>query len=188
MTNIAEGAEDFTVTINTITNGGLEDVRVDSTKSSVTTTITDETVPTDPDTQTAYVSIEGPTSVVEGNTTTPYTVSVTQAPESDLTVTFTYSGKAIDGTDFTGVASVVIPKGETSATFNIATIDDNIAEGAEDFTVTINTITNGGLEDVRVDSTKSSVTTTITDETVPTDPDTQTAYVSIEGPTSVIYI
>ncbi|MFY4782556.1 hypothetical protein ACOTWN_04995, partial [Aliarcobacter butzleri] len=60
-----------------------------------------QTTPTDPDTQTAYVSIEGPTSVVEGNTTTPYTVSITQAPTTDLTVSFTYSGVAEDGKDFT---------------------------------------------------------------------------------------
>ena len=40
----------------------------------------------------------------------------------------------------------------------------------------------GGLEDVRVDSVKSSVETTINDETAPTNPDAQTALVSIEGP------
>ena len=116
--------------------GGLEDVRVDSVKSSVETTINDETAPTNPDAQTALVSIEGPASVVEGQTTTPYTVKITQAPTTDLTVSFTYSGVAVNGTDFTGVASVVIKAGTTSSTFKIATLDDdNLAEGAEKFTV-----------------------------------------------------
>ena len=67
--------------------GGLEDV-VDSVKSSVETTINDETAPTNPDAQTALVSIEGPASVVEGQTTADYTVKITQAPTTDLTVSF----------------------------------------------------------------------------------------------------
>ena len=71
------------------------------------------------------VSIEGPASVVEGQTTADYTVKITQAPTTDLTVNFTYSGVAVNGTDFTGVASVVIKAGTTSSTFKIATLDDN---------------------------------------------------------------
>ena len=71
-------------------------------------------------------------------TTTPYTVSISQAPTTDLTVSFTYSGVAVNGTDFTGVASVVIKAGTTSSTFTIATLDDNLAEGAEKFKVAIN--------------------------------------------------
>ena len=42
------------------------------------------------------------------------------------------SGVAADGTDFTGVSSVIIPAGQTK-TFTIATLDDNLAEGAENF-------------------------------------------------------
>ncbi|WP_197468096.1 hypothetical protein, partial [Neptuniibacter marinus] len=86
-----------------------------------------------PDTETAYVSLTGPSSVIEGNTTTPYTISVDQ-PAADvtsaITVTFTYSGVAADGTDFTGVASVDIPAGSNSNTFTIDTLDDVLAEGA----------------------------------------------------------
>ncbi len=127
--------------------------------------------------------MNGPASVVEGQTTADYTVKITQAPTTDLTVSFTYSGVAVNGTDFTGVASVVIKAGTTSSTFKIATLDDNLAEGAEKFTVAINPSSLGkvgGLEDVRVDSVKSSVETTINDETAPTNPDAQTALVSIE--------
>ncbi len=190
--NLAEGAEKFTVAINPSSLGavgGLEDVRVSTVNNSVETTITDETVPTTPDAQTALVSITGPADVIEGDTTTPYTVSISQAPVTDLTVTFTYSGVAVDGTDFTGVASVVIPAGQTSTTFTIATLDDNLAEGAEKFTVAINPSSLGavgGLEDVRVSTVNNSVETTITDETVPTTPDAQTALVSITGPADVI--
>ena len=66
-----------------------------------------------------------------------YTVSISQAPTTDLTVSFTYSGVAVNGTDFTGVASVVIKAGTTSSTFTIATLDDNLAEGAEKFKISI---------------------------------------------------
>uniref|UniRef100_UPI001445431B hypothetical protein n=1 Tax=Onishia niordana TaxID=2508711 RepID=UPI001445431B len=81
--NIAEGSEDFTVSINTVQNGGLEDVRVSTTQNAVTTTITDESVPTDPDAQTATVSLVGPGDVVEGEQTTDYTVTITEAPKTD---------------------------------------------------------------------------------------------------------
>ena len=56
------------------------------------TTISDETAPITPDAQTALVSIEGPANVTEGSATTDYTVTITQAPTSDLTVFFKYSG------------------------------------------------------------------------------------------------
>ncbi|WP_211343724.1 beta strand repeat-containing protein, partial [Neptunomonas concharum] len=184
--NLAEGSEDFTVSIASVGNGGLEDVRISTTENSVTTTITDETVPTDPDADTAIVSLVGPGSVVEGEVTTDYTVSITEAPTEDLVVTFDYTTTDADGNDYVAVGSVTILAGQTSATFPISTIDDNLAEGSEDFTVSIASVGNGGLEDVRISTTENSVTTTITDETVPTDPDADTAIVSLVGPGSVV--
>ncbi|WP_413699238.1 beta strand repeat-containing protein [Psychromonas sp. KJ10-10] len=184
--NFAEGDEDFTVSIATVENGGLEDVRISTADNAVTTSITDEVVPTDPDADTAIVSIAGPGTVVEGETTTDYTVTITEAPETDLTVTFNYTTTDADGNDYTAVSSVVILAGETTATFNIDTIDDNFAEGGEDFTVSIATVENGGLEDVRISTADNAVTTSITDEVVPTDPDADTAIVSIAGPGTVV--
>ncbi|WP_413699243.1 Calx-beta domain-containing protein [Psychromonas sp. KJ10-10] len=184
--NFAEGDEDFTVSIATVENGGLEDVRISTADNAVTTSITDEVVPVDPDADTAIVSIAGPGTVVEGETTTDYTVTITEAPETDLTVTFNYTTTDADGNDYTAVSSVVILAGETTATFNIDTIDDNFAEGDEDFTVSIATVENGGLEDVRISTADNAVTTSITDEVVPTDPDADTAIVSIAGPGTVV--
>ena len=117
----------------------------------------------DPTPQTALVSIVGPAEVTEGNTTTDYTVSVDQTPTSTLTVNFTYSGVAIDGTDFTGVGSVTIAAGSTSTTFKIATIDDNLAEGSEIYTVTISSVTGGGFELVSANPAANHVDTTILD-------------------------
>jgi len=99
---------------------------------------------------TAEVSLIGPAGVVEGATTTNYTLSIDEIPLSDVTVTLVYSGVAADGTDFTGVASQTIASGTLSKTFSIDTLDDVYAEGAESFTVTIDTITGGGYENVRL--------------------------------------
>ncbi|MDT8404501.1 retention module-containing protein, partial [Sulfuriflexus sp.] len=60
---------------------------------------------------TVIVSLIGPSAVVEGETTSNYTVSIDQLAANvttPITVNLTYSGVALDGTDFTGVASVVI--------------------------------------------------------------------------------
>ncbi|WP_423274659.1 Calx-beta domain-containing protein, partial [Arcobacter sp. YIC-464] len=163
--NLAEGSETFDISLKSVTAGEDQFEKVTINQDAVETTITDESVPTNPDDQTALVSIEGPSNVTEGDVTTPYTVSITQAPETDLEVFFTYTGVAEDGTDFTGVSSVIIKAGDTSATFTIATLDDNLAEGSENFTVSIDSTklgAVGGLEDVRVDTTKDAVETTIT--------------------------
>ncbi|MDX6851211.1 Calx-beta domain-containing protein, partial [Gilvimarinus sp. SDUM040013] len=116
---------------------------------------------------TATVSLVGPTDVVEGEATTDYTLSVDQAAgdvSEDIVVTFTYSGVAVDGSDFTGVASATISAGSNSTTFQIDTLDDALAEGSESFTVSIDNINdNGQFEAVAADASASSVTTTITD-------------------------
>jgi hypothetical protein len=182
--NLAEGSESYTVSITDTTGGSFENTVVGV--SQVSTIITDEAAPTDPDADTAIVSLTGPGTVVEGETTTNYTVEISQAPVDDVTVTFSYTTTDADGNDYVQVADVVIAAGTTSTTFSIDTIDDNIAEGDEDYTVSIDTISNGGLEDVRASETENSVTTTITEESVPTDPDADTAYISLFGPGTVI--
>ncbi|WP_156473741.1 Calx-beta domain-containing protein, partial [Neptuniibacter marinus] len=128
------------------------------TNNSVETTIIDN--------DGATVSLTGPSSVIEGDTTTPYTVAVDQPAASvttPITVTFTYSGVAVDGTDFTGVASVDIPAGSNSNTFTIDTLDDVLAEGAESFTIAIDSITDSNYPAIGADSTNNSVETQITD-------------------------
>ena len=136
---------------------------------------------------TATVTIAGPGSVVEGQTTTAYTVSLdeTVPTGNSVEVALTYTGVATDGTDFTGVTTVTIPAGANNTTFTIATIDDPIAEGAESFVVTITGITDtDGSFDMVAIGTANNVTTTINDEATPGPEDTAT--VSISGPSTVI--
>ena len=160
----------------------------------MTTTITDDVTPGGPGTpggeDTCFVSIAGPGSVVEGEIASGYTVRLSQPTASDVTVKLTYAGTATDGSDFTAVTEVVIPAGQSSATFDIRTLDDALAEGSETFTVSVGAITGGGFEAVAADPERSAVTTTITDDITPGGPGTpggeDTCFVSIAGPGSVV--
>ncbi|WP_138988532.1 Calx-beta domain-containing protein, partial [Neptunomonas concharum] len=163
--NLAEATESYTVTMTNVTGGGFENTVLGV--SQVTTVITDEPVPGPEDT--ALVSIVGDQTIIEGNTSTVYTVSVDQAASdvtTPITVALVYSGVAIDGTDFTGVANVTIPAGSNSVDFTIDTLDDNLAEGSEVFTITLGAITDTNFEAIEPDSVNNSVDTTITDNDV----------------------
>jgi surface adhesion protein len=152
----AQGNETLTVKIDGVSGGNFEAL---DTTSTVTTIVTD-------DADLVTLRLEGPGSVNEGAITGDYTVTLTEQTATPLTVTFKYSGTATNGSDFTGVASVTIPAGESKATFNLATLMDQIYEGAETIVVTINTITGGGFELVQVEPGFDYVTTTIVDANV----------------------
>ncbi|MEH6650696.1 MAG: retention module-containing protein [Motiliproteus sp.] len=190
---LLEGSESFTVTLGTISGGNFEAIAADGDANSVETTITDGTGSDgDPGTEdTALLSITGPGSVVEGETTSNYTVSVNQLATdvtTPITVQLSYSGTAADGSDFTGVTEVTIPAGSNSATFSIDTLDDALLEGSESFTVTLGTISGGNFEAIAADGDANSVETTITDGTGSDgDPGTEdTALLSITGPGTVV--
>ncbi|MBC3468846.1 type I secretion C-terminal target domain-containing protein, partial [Pseudomonas sp. RW10S2] len=127
--------------------------------NTVTTTVTDE--PSGQGDLTT-VGISGDTSVTEGDTA-HYTLTLTNPSKTEVTVTLSYSGTATNGQDYTGVVTVKIPAGSSTATFDIKTIDDKLVEGSENFTVKISGATGGGFENLQVDAGKSSVTTTIID-------------------------
>ena len=154
----AEGSETMTLSVASVVSGTIDD-----TSDTGTGTITDEAVADE-----AEVSISGPASANEGDNTTNYTVSVDQVPASDITVNLSYSGTATDGTDFTGVASVIITAPSTSTTFSLATINDSLYEGAENIVIDIDSITGGGFESIAEHATNNQVTTTINDNDTPT--------------------
>ncbi|MEC5388373.1 immunoglobulin-like domain-containing protein, partial [Uliginosibacterium sp. H3] len=127
------------------------------------------------------VSITGPSSVIEGAATGNFTVSLGQAAYTAVTVNLTYTGTASNGTDYTGVVSVTIPAGASSATFSLATIDDALADSGETIIVSLGSITGGGFEAIAANPASNSVTTTISDEATP-----DTVLVSITGPATVV--
>ncbi|WED42696.1 beta strand repeat-containing protein [Legionella cardiaca] len=193
---LAEGSENFTVSIASIVDNGnsFEAITANPAADEVTTTITDQIGSDNPpgSEDQVLVSIAGPANVIEGEATTNYTVSLSHPVPAggSITVNLTYSGVAQDGSDFTGVASVVIPAGSSSATFTIQTLDDALAEGSENFTVSIASIVDNGnsFEAITANPAADEVTTTITDQIGsdnPPGPEDQ-VLVSIIGPANVI--
>ena len=133
------------------------------------------------------ISISGPASVVEGETTTVYTISVDKALGSDLTVdVVTGHVTTEDGDYIPVVTTVTILAGATSTTLTVDTTDDAYAEGPESFTVSISNPQGGGSEKLVLGT--ASVTTTIQDGPAnepPNDPD-DVATVTLSGPATVV--
>ncbi|NZD59461.1 calcium-binding protein, partial [Sphaerotilus montanus] len=181
---LAEGTETITVSLGEITGGGFEQIAGNQAGASITTSLVDDSGPRGPE-DTCLVSISGPGSVIEGEVASGYTVSLSQPAATDVVVKLTYTGTATDDSDYTAVTSVTIPAGQSSVTFDIATIDDALAEGTETITVSLGEITGGGFEQIAGNPTGASITTTITDDTGPRGPE-DTCLVSISGPGSVV--
>ena len=139
--------------ITTASGGNFEHLVVDATPAA---TAVSDTI------DTTTLSLTGSASVTEGSAGS-YTLSLTTAAATAVTVTLAYSGTAADGSDFTGLASVTIPAGASSASFSLATLDDALAEGAESFNVAIAGATGGGFESLVVSSAAGSVSTGIVD-------------------------
>ncbi|WP_460143873.1 retention module-containing protein [Pseudomonas sp. S2_A02] len=140
-------------TISTATGGNFENLVTSNT--AAVTTVTDTIDKTE-------VSISGSTSVTEGQTAS-YTVSLTHPAQTEVTLKIVYSGTAADGSDFTGVYTVKIPAGASSASFNVATLDDKLTEGTENFVVKIDSATGGNFEHLAVSASNGSVSTSIID-------------------------
>ena len=82
--------------------------------------------------------------------------------------------------------TVTILAGQTEATFNVDTLDDNLADDGETYTASIAATRGGGFEELVVGT--SSVTTTINDQTgsdSPAGPEDR-ATLSISGPATVV--
>ncbi|WP_434704541.1 retention module-containing protein [Pseudomonas sp. Z1-12] len=155
--DVYQGPTTITESIKDASGGNLEAIAVDKTGAS---TAVGDTV------DNTSVSITGSTSVTEGQAAT-YTVSLTNPAQTEVTLKIVYSGTAADGTDFTGVYTVKIPANATSATFNVATLDDKITEGTENFVVRIDSATGGNFEHLAVSGTNGSVSTSIIDNDAP---------------------
>ncbi len=191
------GSEDIIITISTAAAG----VTINGDQNSVTTLITDEALTATTISQKSWVSISGPLTVNEGETTSDYTIEITEPPTEDLTVEFTYSGTATHNTDYTGKNSVVIKKGYNSATFQLVTLDDNAPEsmvatdgsgvyfGSEDIILTITGITSRALETIGIDNDRNTISTILSDQgtvfEARTPLLTTATTVSLTGPTTV---
>ncbi|MEG1082398.1 MAG: cadherin-like domain-containing protein, partial [Pseudomonas sp.] len=158
-TNVEDVYKDgstLTATVTKVTGGNFEGT--DLTGATATADIKDTT-------DTTTVNISGTTSVAEGDSAN-YTLTLSSKAEADVTITLTYSGTAKDGSDFTGVTTVTIPKGSSTGNFSVPILRDGVAEGVESFTVQIGSATGGNFEKLEIGS-NGSVTTTIQSNEAP---------------------
>ena len=153
------GANDVSAKITNVVSGGDKYENLIVVGTPVVTKVTDVVSNT-------VISISGDASVNEGQTA-HYTLNLTNPAGTDVTVTLKYSGTATDGSDFTGVYTVKIPAGASSATFDIKTIDDKLTEPTENFVITIDKTTGGNFENLAISGTNGSVTTSIIDNDAP---------------------
>ena len=150
-------AETLTVGIDSAQGGNFENL---DTSDTASTLVNDTT-----DTVFAQISVDK-TSVAEGGEIT-YTVTLVDANGNPVTLP---SGASVTlALDWSGTASAadvdnlppsVTITGDSQQSFTVNTINDGIYEGAEDFTVTINSVSGA---DATISPTESSADTTILD-------------------------
>ncbi|NIP96612.1 MAG: hypothetical protein GWO24_25525, partial [Akkermansiaceae bacterium] len=86
-----------------------------------------------------------------------FTITPTVPSQEDRTLTVSYSGEAVNGSDYLGSTSVVVPGGSADGVLAIIPFDDTVAEGAEVLTVTLESV------DVGTIGAANSASTDITD-------------------------
>uniref|UniRef100_UPI0031F5618B retention module-containing protein n=1 Tax=Shewanella algae TaxID=38313 RepID=UPI0031F5618B len=179
---VYENSENLSVVISGVTDvdNSLEQLEIGSNNSADTTILDAQDAP--------VVGIVADQSSVTEGETAAFTVSIDQVADEDVVVNFTYSGVAEDGSDFTGVASVTIPAGSTSVPLDISTINDGIYEGAEDFTVTIDSVSgadasigaNNSADTTILDAQDAPVVGIVADQSSVTEGETAAFTVSID--------
>ncbi|HCH6586582.1 TPA: calcium-binding protein [Vibrio parahaemolyticus] len=182
----AEGDEVFRVSVSGIVDGDSNPIfeALDVSNAFVDTTISDETDPGPEDTVT--VTMTGPANVVEGDTTTEYTVTLSDPAPVGSIVTLAYSYTTASGDDITETTQAIIGADGVTATFTIDTVDDVYAEGDEVFRVSVSGIVDSDSNPIfeALDVSNAFVDTTISDETDPGPEDTVT--VTMTGPANVV--
>ncbi|ELS0752308.1 VWA domain-containing protein, partial [Vibrio vulnificus] len=130
------------------------------------------------------VTLTGPDSIVEGETSGEYTVTLSDAAPEGTVITLSYSYTTASGDDIVETAQAVVGADGKTATFTIATVDDKLAEGSEAFTVSVRDVQmpegEAVFEALNLDNATKQ--TTITDnDAPPTVSISSNAVVSEEG-------
>mgnify|MGYP000029342163 FL=1 len=102
------------------------------------------------------------TFISERSTSTiTLTATLSQVADEAVTVSFSTSGAATEGTDYASLSSITIAAGSVTGTNNFTPTDDSIYEGDEVATVAISSVSGGGASK----SGSQSVSITITEDT-----------------------
>ncbi|NGN96636.1 type I secretion C-terminal target domain-containing protein, partial [Grimontia sp. S25] len=141
--SLNESADDdvFTVSVDATAGGDFE--AQPTAPAAVETTINDGTT-----TEAPTLTLMGDASVNEGEAAS-YTLTLSEAPTADFTVTIVVGHKTSEDGDVTPVTrDVVIPAGSLSQSFNVDTLDDQLVELSDDdvFTVSVSATSGGGFE------------------------------------------
>lgn len=134
-----EGNETIILTITGGTGTGL--VLTPGTNSTATINLADDDTNLD-------IVVSATTHAAEPNTAGAFTISLASGklPAADITVTYTISGTAIAGTDYTTLTgSAVIPAGRTSVDVPLNVLDDNLFEPVETVIITLTGGSSPGL-------------------------------------------
>ena len=151
--SIVEGLEDVTITLATI--AGDPEISIDSSNSAATITIIDN--------DGATVSIAATSNGTEtGPVNGEFSVTQSGVSSTDTVLTYSVTGSADSVDDFPALSgTITIVAGSTSATINVATIDDALVEALEDVTIQLATIS--GDADITIHASNDEATVTITD-------------------------
>ena len=152
--SLAESSESV---IATLQSSGA--YNLDSVRSAATVTITDndQTLPTISLRVTDAVAAETRTGQVANHGR--FQVTRTGPTTSSMTVFYTVSGTATNGTDYTRLGrSITIPAGRLSATISVSPVDDALSEGTENVVLTLAAQTN-----YSIDAARGTATVTIED-------------------------
>lgn len=139
-------------------NGGLYWVGQSTTSTRCSTTAHRTLYCTSAVTLTTSVA-----SIAESGTSFTVTATQNQINFSDVVVSFSYSGTATSGSDYTNVASITIPAGNLTASGTITVTNDNLYEGNETVIIDISSVTNG-----TENGTQQKTVTINDDDTAPT--------------------
>ena len=143
--NLYEGLENIIVTIESVDGSAVSGVPASA-----------ETLLNDVDSEPVF-SIAADQAVGAEGTSLRFTVSPDVASQEDRSLTVSYSGSAVNGQDFFGEASLVIPGGDASGSVSFIPFDDGLPEGAETVTVSLETVDTGTV------GVNSSATSEISD-------------------------
>lgn len=111
--------------------------------------------------------LEGGTSVVEGNSA-EFTVKCNREIPAGKTATITlaYAGTAVDGADYTSLATVDIVAGTSETVFYIPTLENAVVNGSRTLEVSANSVDNSAqiFESVLISPAENSVTVSVIDD------------------------
>ncbi|NIB39681.1 retention module-containing protein, partial [Pseudomaricurvus alkylphenolicus] len=119
------------------------------------------------------VGLTGTTEILEGESGL-FQLNLNFGVDAEVTVYFSYSGVAQDGTDFAGVSSVTLPAGLDTAQFPINSIDNVYLDESRGFTITIEAVERGDGGAILIDSNARFVDVTIIDDAGNEEDDTAT--------------